>query len=318
MITKVLKDFDSVIAEFSDYEYNVRGKSAGWRRELKVYLRKFGAYLELNNLDCLNISISDALAFKKHLVESTQSNDKKYSTVYINSILITVKHLYKYLITHNYLYQNSFEYISILREEEKVMNELPKEKELCDILNKLSFFYEEKNLYKKITRYKMHLVAELMYSTGMRISEAALLKKEDVYFDKGIVKITDIKTKTERFAFLNEYVLKLLKIYMEKKDTLFFRENKSSNKNYLFGCSIHQLNLTLNAALESVTKNKMTTHKLRHCFGYHFLKRGCDIFFIKHFLGHKSIDNTQIYTKIDKEDLKNILEKNHPRKFRKA
>lgn len=301
------------IDKFVDYEYSTRGKSRGWCKMIRVYLRKFEEYLELNNLDYSQIKIPEAMTFKKSLVES----DKKYSSCYINGILITTKLFYRYLVSNRYTFVNPFEYIKILRVEEKVIKDLPKEKELFDIFSKLSRFYEETNLYKIISRLKIYVVAELMYSTGIRISEASLIKEADIDFNRGIIKITDLKTKKERYVFLNEYCLKLLKLFVDKRETLSCRKNKSKYKDYLFSCCTNQLNIVFNQVLLDVLGKKLTSHKLRHCFGYHLLKRGCDIFFIKHFLGHASIDNTQIYTKIDKEDLKNILKTNHPRKFKR-
>ena len=305
------KTIDDMINDFAEYEKQVRGKSKGWIEQLKKYLRKYMIYLEKNGLDYIRIKLNDAMDFKKYMAES----EKKYTAGYINAILITLKMFYRFMIEKGYVYSNPFEYTGVLRYEEKVKSELPKEKKLCDMLDKISCFYEEKKLHDKITRYKLHVAAELQYSTGCRISEIALLKEEDINLDRGVIKITDLKTKKERYGFLNEYALKVLKRFMESRKVLLFCSSKK--KDYLFNSGIHHLTHYMNVELTKIADERFTSHILRHCFGYHFLKRGCDIYYIKYFLGHESIDNTQIYTRIDKEDLKNILLENHPRTFNK-
>ena len=59
----------------------------------------------------------------------------------------------------------------------------------------------------------------------------------------------------------------------------------------------------------------MTTHHFRHAVGFHLLRAGCDIRYIKEILGHEELGTTQIYTKVDKLDLKKVIDEFHPRKL---
>lgn len=313
---KYIPDFTEAMHNFADYELLILGKSAGWTRQLQIHLRCYKKYLAYSALDYTAVTRAQAADFKKYLTQIKTKKNTIYSTSYINTTLITVKLFYTYALQQNILFQNPFNYISLLREEEKVKTELPKEKELSHILDMLSRFNDEKHLERKITRFKIYVLAELMYATGIRISDAALIEEKDINFEKGIITIIDFKTKKQRFVFVCEYALRLLQKYLAVKDILLYRGSKK-NAHSIFKAGTNQLGVTLNAYLKTISTKRMTSHSLRHCFGYHFLKRGCDIFYIKNFLGHASLDNTQIYTRIDKQNLKSMLDIYHPRQMRK-
>ena len=90
------------------------------------------------------------------------------------------------------------------------------------------------------------------------------------------------------------------------------------DKGKLFGAEGERLGVVLSCVLEKVCTKlklpKLTAHSFRHSFGYHLLKAGCDIRYIQELLGHKRLFTTQIYIKVDKEDLRKVLDRHHPRK----
>jgi site-specific recombinase XerD len=63
---------------------------------------------------------------------------------------------------------------------------------------------------------------------------------------------------------------------------------------------------------------EFTSHGFRHCVGYHLLRAGCQVRYIQEILGHEHIQSTEVYTKIDKENLKAVLDQYHPRRWKKA
>ena len=80
---------------------------------------------------------------------------------------------------------------------------------------------------------------------------------------------------------------------------------------------MYWLNTFLNKESERLGFGKFSSHNFRHAVGYHLLKNGCDIRHIQSILGHKKLSSTQIYTKVDKEDLRGVIDKYHPRFWKK-
>ena len=80
---------------------------------------------------------------------------------------------------------------------------------------------------------------------------------------------------------------------------------------------MYWLNTILNKESKRLGFGHFSSHNFRHAVGYHLLRAGCDIRYIQSILGHKKLSSTQIYTRVDKEDLRRIIDKYHPRFWRK-
>jgi integrase/recombinase XerD len=78
------------------------------------------------------------------------------------------------------------------------------------------------------------------------------------------------------------------------------------------------VNAELAKAVKKLSMKRITSHVFRHAFGFHMLRAGCDIRHIQAFLGHESLSSTEVYTKVEKEDLKRVIDTYHPRRWRKA
>ena len=186
-------------------------------------------------------------------------------------------------------------------------------------LKELSKFNDEERLTAKITRFKIWIVAELMYATGLRIAEVANLKPLDIDFDRGLVNVIDGKMGLNRVCYLNEYAEKLLRIYINEFRDLTFNYWNKTNSDLLFGVKWSNFEKTVNKTLRKISVKlkypKFTSHNFRHCLGYHLLRSGCDVRHIQAILGHKLLRNTEVYTKVDKEELKEVFDRFHPRSF---
>jgi site-specific recombinase XerD len=173
---------------------------------------------------------------------------------------------------------------------------------------------------KKILHYKVHVIAELQYSTGLRIGEVAEIKEEDIDFDKSMIWVRKGKGLKSRMVFLNDYARMVLKFYVEEMKELV-SGNYSRKNEGIFGAGGSRLRENMRNVLNPVMKkldyDPISSHGFRHALGFHLLRAGCDIRYIQEILGHKSIGTTEIYTKIDKEDLKKVLDDFHPRQWGK-
>lgn len=156
---------------------------------------------------------------------------------------------------------------------------------------------------------------ELMYATGLRVSELVNLKLHNIDFDMAIVR-TFGKGNKERIVPIGDYALDSLKEYIiNYRDGMF----KKNINDYLF-LNNHGNKLTRQGFFKIIkkqaeTKNiktEFSPHTLRHSFATHLLDYGADLRTIQELLGHSNLSTTQIYTHISKEKLKKNYENFHP------
>jgi len=288
----------------------------------KSEIKQFMHYLNVYNIDMFNLKLADAENYQHYLVTlKNESGKSKYLTSTISQKIVVLKRFYNYLKREQKVFINPFNELGKLRRQKSLPKNIPTEKSMSRLLSQLMKFSEQTDLRKKVKHYKTHVIAELMYSTGARINEILKLKISDIDFLRGTVSLKDSKTGKERIGFLNGFCEKVLKIYIDEFRDLVIRVHDEKNRDYLFGgfCAVkHFTNFFLNEAGQKLEQGKFSSHNIRHAFGYHLLRAGCDIRYIKEFLGHKRIDATQVYTKVDKKDLKRVLDKFHPRNFKEV
>lgn len=282
-------------------------------KRTKGFKHSFGVLTEfLNGTDLLSIDYREAQNFQGWMVEQ----DKRYSHSSVLSILGPLSAFYDYLKKKKLITVNPFNLIDRIKSPLKLPGNIPDEKEMDILLSYLANFTRGKNLRDYKSHYKAHILCELLYSTGMRISEAAAVRLEDINLSDSTVLVHDSKTSSERIAFLNDYVKHILFIYIDEfRDKVLWIHN-GADENLLFGASVNLktwLNGVLAQTCRELGREKVTSHIFRHSFGYHMLKAGCDIRKIQKFLGHQRLSTTGVYTKVDTEALRNILDQFHPR-----
>ncbi|MCG2759993.1 MAG: site-specific integrase [Candidatus Delongbacteria bacterium] len=160
------------------------------------------------------------------------------------------------------------------------------------------------NLISKTTNLKHKCVLYLIYSAGLRISEAVRMKISDIDSSRNIISVKGSKGKKDRTTLLSQKLLTLLREYYIKyrpKEYLF--EGESGNQ-----YSVKSIQNTFNKALErSGIRKKATVHSLRHSFATHLLEHGTNLRYIQELLGHESSKTTEIYTHITKKGMYNII-----------
>ena len=282
--------------------------------------RKVIAYTESLHRKVWETGIREAQGFQGWLIETGRKDGKPYKEKTIISYINSAINLYEFLLRHSRIPANPFKEIRRIRMPGELPKDLLKEDEIQHLLDALASYNEENHLLRMITRYRTHVIAELQYSTGMRISEVARLRVDDVDCEKGIVHIKG-KGKREQTGFLNAYACGVLAVYKNRMRTLLFSELNDKNGELLFGITRQGLCEVVNATLNRIAKKcgykGFTSHKFRHCMGYHLLRAGCNIRYIQQLLGHKQLRTTEVYTKVDKESLKAVLERCHPRRIKR-
>jgi integrase/recombinase XerD len=166
-----------------------------------------------------------------------------------------------------------------------------------------------------LTQIRNHAVLELLYSSGLRVSELIELKVNDLNFSQHLLKCRG-KGNKERFVPFGSYAQKSVRRYLSirhKKFPVtpgsFLFVNRSGGK--MTRESVWHM--VRKMAKQAELGKKAYPHILRHSFATHLLEGGADLRVVQEMLGHSDISTTQIYTHIDKRRLKSIHETYHPR-----
>jgi integrase/recombinase XerD len=239
-----------------------------------------------------------------------------YSVYAIANIMRMTKRFYNYLLFCGRVLKNPFSKVKRIKTGRRLPRNIPNEEKTAVLLDYLSRFWEHAHVRDRRIYYKIHVMAEVMYSTAMRIEEMKELASSDIDYERRTIRVRRGKGGRERIVFLNEYAASVLKLYVEKmRETTNARHNKN-----VFGVAglcgmVQTANKFLKAAAARCGIGRFTSHMWRHTLGYHLLKRGCDMRYIQIILGHEDMNTTTIYTRVDKSELRNELDIHHPRRF---
>jgi site-specific recombinase XerD len=284
-------------------------------KNLESKLKKLGNYLNDNELEAHELGVKQAQSFQGWLTEE----NTKLGRNTIATLVIAAARFYEYLKKRKIVPTNPFSEIKRVKLDAGIPKNILSPKDVNRLLEELADFSKGKDFYEKVRLYRLHVLAELLYSTGIRISEASGLKESDIDIERGTVQVYDRKSKRKRVCFLNEYAKGVMKIYLEKmRKWIFFANNYRNGK--LFGAAGNRLSIALNEELkmacEKLKLTVITSHSFRHMVGSHLLKAGCDLRYIQELLGHERLRSTQVYTRVEKEDLRAVLDTCHPRQFK--
>lgn len=289
-----------------EYEKNLSIKT------LKAYeldLNQFEDFFNLNIIEINKIHLKEYIQklFKKNLKPKT-----------IKRKIAVIKSLFNYLEFDEVIINNPFRKLNISIKEPKV---LPKTIDLKEIKSILKYLYSKKNIIP-INTYKYRiltrdiLIIELLFATGIRVSELCNLNKKDINIQSGIIKIKGKGSKERIIQICEKDIKNILKEYLNlfeedliKSDFLLINrlKKKISEQSIRFMIKKYQKLLGIN--------KKITPHMFRHSFATLLLEEGVDIRYIQNMLGHSSILTTQIYTQMNVKHQRKILNTKHPRRY---
>jgi len=164
-------------------------------------------------------------------------------------------------------------------------------------------------------RLRTAAAVDLLYSTGIRITELLTLRLESVNFQNGWLRVFG-KGSKERIVPVNQAALGTLKKYLEARELKFGAKGSDAelflNRSGKHLSRVQMWKDILNLGIEADVRIKPHPHLFRHTFASHMVQAGADLRSVQEMLGHASLNTTQIYTHIDKGNLKSAHEKYHP------
>lgn len=296
-----------------------------WER----YIKDFGNYLKLER----SLSANSIEAYERDVVKLAQFAEMKLNA--ISPLTISAKHLQAFLHYINELGMSAFSQARILSglkafykyllfeeiidKDPTALIEGPKlGRKLPDTLD-----YEEINrLLEAIDLSapeggRNRAMLEVLYSSGLRVSELVDLRLANVYFDIGFLRVIG-KGNKERLVPVGKDALKYLKIYVE--ETRVHVPVQNDHESYVFlnrrGRKLTRVMVFLiikDLGNRIGLKKTISPHTFRHSFATHLIEGGADLRAVQEMLGHESITTTEIYTHLDRDYLRQVIQEFHPR-----
>lgn len=264
-------------------------------------LNQYMLYLFEHNINSLNnIETFDIEEYLKKL------NKDNLSTTSIARKLTVIKNFHKYLFNKEILKEDVSETIK----RPKLAKKLPTVLSIDEVDRLLDI---EVN---SIFDYRNRAMIELLYGTGLRITELLNLKVGDIDFENCTLRCIG-KGSKERIVPIGEYVISSLNEYYDNSRNILL---KNKNSDYIFlnnrGQRLSRISffrILKELALKKGIKKEISPHSLRHSFATHILEGGGDLRVIQDFLGHSDIQTTRVYTHISNNKVKKDYIEYHPR-----
>ena len=289
-----MKNINKLVEDFLRYLLIDKGYSKNTIASYKLDLDKFRQYFKNKSINNIN---NNEL---KEYIKSLKLNEKS-----ISRTISCLKSFYKFLIIEKVVKNNPTDGLYM----PKIKKSLPNIMSVDDVTNLLNI--ELNDHYS----YRNKAMLELMYATGLRVSELVELKISDIDFNDDIIRIMG-KGSKERIIPIGDIALEYLEKYINNHRSLML---KGYNIDYVF-LNNHGKKMTRQGFFKIIKKmakdkginREISPHTLRHSFASHLLKYGADLRTIQELLGHSDISTTQVYTHIANEELRKNYDEYHP------
>jgi tyrosine recombinase XerC len=312
-----MDSFSRLVEEFINYLQNERRYSENtvkaYRKDLSVFSDWIGingeniqyVYKDEEVIDfTIDFNSIDHQLIRKFINFLNRTNYKKRT---LSRKIATLKSFFKFLNRQEFIETNPMVHI-ISPKLEKSLPKFMYEYQIESLMNAPDL--------NTPLGLRDRAIMEVLYASGIRVSELVSIKIKDIDLDLGTINVTG-KGNKERIVPIGSYAIKSIKDYLESG----FLDDKGE---YLFyGLRGKPLgDRSVRTLLDSYIKKVSTTlnispHTFRHSFATHLLERGSDLRVVQTFLGHESLSTTQIYTHITKNQLKKTYDNAHPRAKKK-
>ena len=283
----VINDFISYISK-KNYSINTYTSYINDLYYFYIFIKK----------DLTKVTFEDIKDYLEHL------NLKKEKPSSVRRKISSLKSFYKFLYKNDYMDKKDYPLTKIAYP--KMEKKLPKFIYYNDLLEIINESTKDKDGVRD------RLIIEMLYATGVRVSELINIKINDIDFNNRRIIVLG-KGNKERIVYYGEYAEEVLKEYM--------KTHERKNHNYLFvnskGGQLTDRGVRYiidNIMSKLSVKTHVTPHVLRHTFATDMLNNGCDIKVVQELLGHSSLKATEIYTHVTNEHLKKVYYECFPRR----
>lgn len=271
-----------------------------YERDLKLFSEAVGKKL-------LDVSNEDIRIYLKLL------NDSGMSVATISRRLSSLRQFYRFIVSEGYREDNPTANI----ESPRKVKPLPKIISVEDVTKLLDTAQERANVHGKMANFRLVCLLEVLYASGLRVSELLGLTRKSVEGDRRFILVRG-KGGVDRMVPLSSSAQKALANYLAFLDAESeqYKDNKwlfpsRGKSGKLTRVRVFQLFKEL-AVEAGINAKKLSAHVLRHAFATHLLENGADLRSVQKLLGHADISTTQIYTHVLDERLKLLVREKHP------
>ena len=282
----------------NEYELYLKTEKKLSDKTIASYMLDLNGFLTYFNNNVIGLKKNDIEAYLRVLKNNLSARS-------INRHISSLKGFYKYLLEENKINEDPTEDINVM----KIAKSLPKyltSEEVDKLLN-----FEIKTPFD----YRNKAMLEVMYATGLRVSELVNLDFNSVDLENSIIRVKG-KGKKERIVPIGEIASKFLKIYLDEYRPFLVKNERFDElflNNHGKPITRHGFNFILENIKEATKIDKdITPHVLRHSFATHLLEGGADLRSIQEMLGHENISTTNIYTYVANEVLRENYDMYHP------
>ncbi len=276
------------LSEYIEYLNDIKGYSSNTITSYKNDIKQYLKYLSDKS-----INYYETEEYVKYL------NKNKYAKSSINRKIASINKFYEWCQERNYLKETKYKKIKYIKQEKKLPDILT-----SNYINKLLNSLPTENPKNLRDR----TIIELLYSSGLRVSEITNLRINDIK-NNGSIKVLGKGNKTRILPMTNE-AYKLIDSWITNSRS-FYENEKSSD--YLF-IGVRGSKISARE-VQRIVRSKLGTfpHSIRHSFATHLLDGGADLRVVQEMLGHSDPSTTQIYTHVSKKKLKEKHKRTHPR-----
>ena len=292
---------NKLVQSFLDYLKYQRNYSEHTIKNYENDIDEFMSFIENEHLNMKDVTYSDIRFYLMNLY------NKKYARSSVSRKLSSLRSLYKYLLKENKIKQNPFLLVSSPKKEQRLPKFLYSEE-----LEKL---FATPDTNTPLGQRNL-LILELLYATGMRVSELVQVKLKDIDFHHKTIRVIG-KGNKERIVVFGDYCKDILDKYIddgrhkltgkEPTDILLLNNNGKPLTDRGVRMIIDKL-MTL-----ACLNTHISPHTLRHTFATHMLNEGADLLTVQELLGHANLSTTQVYTHVTNERLREVYLHSHPR-----
>lgn len=298
----------ALLEDFLSYLSVEKGLADNTIQSYRTDLAKFERFLQSKGKAITAFSRMDITDFLDTM------RDGAYATSSVCRFISSLKGLCRFLVTEKKIAEDPSENLLSPKKWER----LPKALTIDQIMEILSASDGpvglSKTSAKKALFFRNSAMLELLYSSGLRVSELVKLKTENMNFEGGFIRVLG-KGSKERVVPINHRAMEKIRKYISEFRPLFLKRRYSD---YLFvtGRGTSMTRQRFWQAIKGYGKQigiELSPHTMRHSFATHLLEGGADLRSLQKMLGHSDISTTQIYTKVTMDRIKKVYREHHPR-----